>query len=118
VGEVTAKKIIAGRPYKTLDDLAKAGIPKSTIDKIRDHVTVGSPAGGRTGERTVKAREKEEPDPNVVAKKPPQKGMVWVNTDSGIFHKEGSRWYGKTREGKFMSESEAVKDGYHEARND
>jgi hypothetical protein len=38
--------------------------------------------------------------------------MVWVNTDSGIYHKPGSRYYGKTKQGKYMSESDAVKAGY------
>ena len=39
-------------------------------------------------------------------------GMVWVNTDSGIYHKPGSRYYGKTKQGKYMSEADAVKAGY------
>jgi hypothetical protein len=41
--------------------------------------------------------------------------MVWVNTDSGIYHKSG-RWYGKTKTGKFMSEAEAKAAGYKEAQ--
>lgn len=40
---------------------------------------------------------------------------VWVNTKSGAFHCPDSRWYGKTKQGKYMSESEAVKNGYHAA---
>jgi len=39
-------------------------------------------------------------------------GMVWVNTDSGIYHKPGSHWYGKTKQGKYMTEADAVKAGY------
>ncbi|HLH43194.1 MAG TPA: hypothetical protein VKV74_09425 [Bryobacteraceae bacterium] len=44
-------------------------------------------------------------------------GMVWVNTDSGIYHK-GGRWYGKTKQGKFMTEDEAVRAGYKAAKNE
>ncbi len=40
-------------------------------------------------------------------------GMVWVNTESHIYHKEGSRWYGKTKKGKYMSEQDALKEGNH-----
>jgi len=43
-------------------------------------------------------------------------GTVWVNTDSGIYHKPGSRWYGKTKRGKYMTEADAVKAGYREAK--
>jgi hypothetical protein len=38
--------------------------------------------------------------------------MVWVNTETGVYHKEGDRWYGKTKEGKWMTESDAEKAGY------
>jgi hypothetical protein len=45
-------------------------------------------------------------------------GQVWVNLDSGVYHKSGSRWYGKTKHGKFMSEKEAVAAGYRPAKNE
>ena len=41
-------------------------------------------------------------------------GKVWVNTESGVYHKSG-RWYGKTKAGKFMTEAEAKAAGYKEA---
>jgi len=39
-------------------------------------------------------------------------GMVWVNTASGVDHKPGTRWYGKTKQGKYMAEADAQKAGY------
>jgi hypothetical protein len=39
--------------------------------------------------------------------------MVWVNTESHTYHKEGSRWYGKTKKGKYVSEEDAIKEGDH-----
>ena len=42
---------------------------------------------------------------------------VWVNLDSGIFHK-GGRWYGKTKNGKFMTADDAKKAGYKAAKRD
>lgn len=40
--------------------------------------------------------------------------QVWVNLDSGKYHK-GGRWYGKTKNGKFMSEADAKAAGYKAA---
>lgn len=42
---------------------------------------------------------------------------VWVNLDTGVYHSRG-RWYGKTKNGKFMTVDEAKKDGYKPAKRD
>jgi DNA uptake protein ComE-like DNA-binding protein len=91
IGESYSKKIVANRPYKSVDDLSKAGVPANVIEKVKSRVTVG---GANT------------------AATPPAKGMVWVNLETKLYHKESSRWYGKTKNGKFMSEADAVKAGY------
>ena len=44
-------------------------------------------------------------------------GKVWVNLESGVYHK-GGRWYGKTKNGKFMTVDEAKKAGYKAAKRD
>ena len=59
-------------------------------------------------------REAEE-DTSAMPQAPPEKGMVWVNLNSGIYHREGDRWYGKTKRGKFMSEADAQKAGFRPA---
>ena len=41
VGPSTAKKIIENRPYKSVDELSKAGVPAKTIEGIKPLVTVG-----------------------------------------------------------------------------
>jgi hypothetical protein len=43
--------------------------------------------------------------------------LVWVNTATGIYHYSATRWYGKTKQGEFMSEEEARAKGYRLARN-
>ena len=44
-------------------------------------------------------------------------GLVWVNTESHVYHKEGSRFYGTTKKGKYMSEADAIKEGDKAAHN-
>ena len=43
--------------------------------------------------------------------------QVWVNTATGIYQYPGTRWYGNTKQGKFMSEKDAIAQGYRAARN-
>ena len=43
------------------------------------------------------------------------KGMVWVNTSTKVYHKEGA-FYGTTKKGKFMAEDDAKKAGYKAAK--
>lgn len=45
-------------------------------------------------------------------------GQVWVNTETNVYHKEGSKWYGKTKHGKYLSEQDAIKEGDHAAKNE
>ena len=44
IGPAMAKKIIDGRPYKSVDELSKTGIPAKTIEAMKPLVKVGSSA--------------------------------------------------------------------------
>ena len=54
VGPATAKKIVAGRPYSSVDDLAKAGVSNRVIESIRDQVSVGAETAAKS--KTVRAK--------------------------------------------------------------
>jgi hypothetical protein len=43
------------------------------------------------------------------------KGMVWANRSSKVYHKD-DKYYGKTKNGEFMTEADATKAGYHLAK--
>jgi hypothetical protein len=73
-----------------------------------------------TGKAATAAKTHSEPvnnasDAEITSGK--TSGKVWVNTSSGTYHKAG-RYYGKTKQGKFMTEDEAKKAGYHEAKSE
>jgi len=48
IGASTAKKIVAGRPYKSVDELSKAGLSAKVVDKIKPLVTVGGATAAAT----------------------------------------------------------------------
>ncbi len=120
VGSSTSKKIIAGRPYATVAELARAGVPPATIRKIVPLVTAGktaptvpadpAPAGLRKASGALPTSAGLRPHSSSGP------AVVWVNTQTGAFHRSGSRWYGKTKKGVYMTEAEAVRAGYRAAR--
>ena len=142
VGSKTAEKIIAKRPYSSVEDLSRAGVSKKTMEKIGPLVTVsqrpssrssstsassapvppGAPsAAGRTestpaseskSKSASQSSTKESSASTAPYQAPPAKGMVWVNLETKVYHREGDRWYGKTVKGKYMTEAEAQQAGY------
>lgn len=46
------------------------------------------------------------------------RGLVWVNTETHVYHKEGARFYGKTKKGKYVTEQEAIREGDKAAKRE
>ncbi len=136
IGESYADKIIAGRPYRGKSDL-KTVIPEATYRKISSSIVakrgpnvakktpalalepenvpaatprLDAPAAAPPAAPTTASRA--DPAPEAVEAPGGGNGLVWVNQQSKIYHRQGQRWYGKTKKGEFLSEAQAVQQGY------
>lgn len=47
----------------------------------------------------------------------PNDAVVWLNTNTGIYHERGMRWYGHTRIGAYVCVHEANAVGDRDTRN-
>src|SRR5215471_12583842 len=77
-----------------------------------------SPAASPAASPAPKKTSKAVPTPQATQAPGGGKGLVWVNTETHVYHKEGSRWYGRTKHGKYMSEADAIKEGDKAAKNE
>jgi len=87
--------------------VAQQAIASDWIRAYKTYVGPEPKALGRPSED-----ERAETAPAVTPAAP---GQVWVNTRSGKYWRPGSRYYGKTKQGKFMSEQEAKAAGFQPA---
>ena len=144
IGASTAKKIIAARPYSSVADLSKAGLQANQLKSIMPMLKVGA-ASAMPSMPSMPATPKMTPVPALPTAVTPAPtkmsmppaatkaaanmggamgtpapgggaGMVWANTESKVFHRQGDKYYGTTKHGKYMTEADAVKAGFHETK--
>jgi hypothetical protein len=99
---MTVPSIIAqGQVGKSAVSAAKIDINSATQKELEGLPSVGEATAKKIQSTTAIANTP-----------PPAAGMVWVNLETKVYHKEGDRWYGKTKNGKYMNEADAIKAGY------
>jgi hypothetical protein len=98
----------AAAPAAAANPAAPAGPPSTTQAASAAPASASNTAAPKTAAKAGGGASSQE----IAAAQ--ASGKVWVNTESGVYHK-GGRWYGKTKAGKFMTEAEAKAAGYKEA---
>jgi len=103
--EVRLQKLVCGGQVDL--KTAQREIATDWTEAYRRHVRKSPPVAARNA--TDSQRQPIANAPNATENK------VWVNTRSGVYWKPGSRFFGKTKQGKFMTESDAIAGGYRPA---
>jgi hypothetical protein len=92
---------------------SKKASAASAADSGSTPVAASAPSAPAAASASTRSSKSSQSAASSQPPPPAGSGMVWVNTDSKVYHRQGDRWYGKTKSGKYMSESDAIRAGYH-----
>jgi hypothetical protein len=111
---------VAHKIIKKRQEEATAKSPNQTVYCLRNtkrsHLRLAGPTRGRALITTVLLATSMLISTRTAAQADELSGVtVWVNTRSHTYHCPGTRSYGKTKFGRFMSQAQAQRDGYHPA---
>jgi len=89
--------------------LAVALVPVPSFANTHHHTaTTQAPASGNLAQFDTEAAAQA---------RCPSDTVVWLNTNSGIYHEKGMRWYGRTKYGAYVCRKEANAAGDRDTRN-
>jgi hypothetical protein len=111
--EVRLHKLVCGDQVDL--ETAQRGIATDWTEAYRRYIGTRLPLAAR-GEPLVAPNATDSEKASKANAPSAAENEVWVNMRSGVYWKLGSQFYGKTKQGKFMTESDAIAAGYRPVR--
>ena len=108
----TKKGACAG--HKGVKDWFAAAATPAPAKTIAAGASTSAPAAATTLAKTAPAATKTAAAaPSAAPAAGGGPGQVWVNTSSKVYHCSGTKYYGKTKHGEYMTEAAAKTAGNH-----
>ena len=103
-------------------------VPKDSTDSSSNSVSTDTPTDINTSDPAPSDSTSSEITPSqttethfddsaIAQAKCPTDIVVWVNTNTGVFHYPGRRWYGATRSGTYECKNDAINEGDRPSMN-